>query len=206
LRGHVHPYSHCQPHHHGDGPTPVLCYQYLSKYGSNGSGNGQFDTIRGSVADAAGNNYVADLVLNRVQKFDASGNYLLQWAAAAVAMASLMPAYIVTVDPVYGNVYVTDANNSRVQVFDTNGKLPLPMGSFGTGNGQFNGISGIAVDTSGHVYVAEYNGNRVQKFDLIGTYLSQFGSAEPAAEPSMAPRASRWTPLATSTLRIPGIT
>src|SRR5207248_775371 len=93
----------------------------LSQYGSSGNGNSQFDTIRGSVSDAAGNNYVADLVLNRVQKFDASGNYLLQWGSSGSGNGQFNAAYIVTVDPVYGNVYVTDANNSGVQVFDTNG-------------------------------------------------------------------------------------
>ena len=37
-------------------------------------------------------------------------------------------------------------------------------GSYGSGNGQFNGPTGIAVDGSGNVYVADQANNRVEKF------------------------------------------
>jgi DNA-binding beta-propeller fold protein YncE len=52
----------------------------------------------------------------------------------------------------------------------------LQWGSSGTGDGQFNGPAGMAVDAGGNVYVADYGNHRVQKFSPTGTYLAQWGT------------------------------
>jgi sugar lactone lactonase YvrE len=49
-------------------------------------------------------------------------------------------------------------------------------GTTGTGNGQFQAIQGIAVDSLGSVYVSDWWAHRVQRFDSLGTYLAQWGS------------------------------
>src|SRR5258708_23333053 len=49
-------------------------------------------------------------------------------------------------------------------------------GSSGSGNGKFNTITGVVVDSSGNVYVADNGNTRVQKFTSTGTYLTQWGS------------------------------
>jgi sugar lactone lactonase YvrE len=49
-------------------------------------------------------------------------------------------------------------------------------GTKGTGNGQFEGPDGIAVDSSGNVYVTDYGINRVQKFDSTGVYITKWGN------------------------------
>ena len=50
------------------------------------------------------------------------------------------------------------------------------MGSYGEGNGQFQGPEGIAVDSSNNIYVADEGDSRVEKFGGIGNYLTQWGS------------------------------
>ena len=45
-----------------------------------------------------------------------------------------------------GNVYVADSDNNRIQKFDSNGNFITKWGSNGSGDGQFNGPIGIAVD------------------------------------------------------------
>jgi streptogramin lyase len=72
-----------------------------------------------------------------------------------------------------GNVYTT--GGSQVQKFSPDGTLLGQWGSEGSGDGQFSGASGIAVDTAGNVYVADHANNRVQKFSSDGAYLLQFG-------------------------------
>src|SRR5580765_5337043 len=52
----------------------------------------------------------------------------------------------------------------------------LQWGTPGSGNGQFNGPAGMAVDANGNVYVADYGNHRVQKFTDTGAYLTQWGT------------------------------
>ena len=47
------------------------------------------------------------------------------------------------------------------------------MGQTGTGQGQFQGIRGIATDTAGNIYVADAGNKRIQVFDGEGTFKSQ---------------------------------
>ncbi|MEZ4519617.1 MAG: hypothetical protein R3C44_23235 [Chloroflexota bacterium] len=81
-----------------------------------------------------------------------------------------------------GNVYVADTNNNRIQKFDSAGTFITKWGAnggdgtSGSGDGQFKGPYGVAVDGSGNVYVADLINNRIQKFDSTGTYLLQWGS------------------------------
>src|SRR5689334_4971451 len=49
-------------------------------------------------------------------------------------------------------------------------------GAYGSGDWQFIGPAGMAVDASGNVYVADYGNHRVQKFTPTGTYLTQWGT------------------------------
>jgi uncharacterized protein YjiK len=37
-------------------------------------------------------------------------------------------------------------------------------GSWGTGDGQFAGPEGIAIDSNGNIFIAEEYNNRIQKF------------------------------------------
>ena len=80
------------------------------------------------------------------------------------------------VDMAAVNVYVVDTTNNRVQKFDASGNFVNTWGSPGTGNGQFDIPSGIAVDNSGNVYVADTANNRVQKFDASGNFVTKWGS------------------------------
>jgi tripartite motif-containing protein 71 len=54
--------------------------------------------------------------------------------------------------------------------------LLLTWGSKGTGDGQFGGPNGIAVDHLGHVFVADTWNHRIQKFSDEGAFLQRWGS------------------------------
>ena len=51
------------------------------------------------------------------------------------------------------------------------------VGTFGSGDGQFNQPYGIAVAPDGSVYVTEDNNKRVQKFTADGTFILKWGSS-----------------------------
>jgi hypothetical protein len=64
-------------------------------------------------------------------------------------------------------VYVADFENDRVEKFSSTGSYLSQFGLFGTGNGQFEGPDGVAVDPSdGSVYVADSSNDRVEKFGV----------------------------------------
>src|SRR5262249_7905996 len=45
------------------------------------------------------------------------------------------------------------------------------------GEGQFNGLSGIAVDVAGNVYASDESNNRVQKFGPDGSFKVAWGGS-----------------------------
>ena len=50
------------------------------------------------------------------------------------------------------------------------------IGGRGNGNGKFQAITGIAVDSEGYLYVADSNLRCIQKFTMSGQLITQFGS------------------------------
>ena len=42
--------------------------------------------------------------------------------------------------------------------------ISTQFGTYGTANGQFNGVYDVAVDSSENVWVADYSNNRIQEF------------------------------------------
>ena len=65
---------------------------------------------------------------------------------------------------------------ARIQVFTADGTYQTQWGSGGSGAGQFDFPSDVAVDASGKVYVADYGNGRIQVFTANGTFLTQWGS------------------------------
>ena len=59
-------------------PAPAPAgYALITKWGSPGAANGQFDDPQSVATDPAGNVYVADTLNDRIQKFDANGAFLV---------------------------------------------------------------------------------------------------------------------------------
>jgi DNA-binding beta-propeller fold protein YncE len=89
---------------------------FLLQWGSQGSGEGQFDGPAGVAVDSSGNVYVTDFNNHRIQKFTADGEFLAQWGSQGSGEGQLFFPRGVAVDT-SGNVYVADPGNSRIQKF-----------------------------------------------------------------------------------------
>jgi tripartite motif-containing protein 71 len=101
----------------------------LTKWGTQGSGDGQFTSPEGIAVDSAGNVWVTDAVADRVQEFDSNGNFLAKFGSSGTGDGQFTSPQGITVDAA-GNVYVTDSNstNSRVQKFGEPVTTPPPGG------------------------------------------------------------------------------
>jgi len=150
-------------------------FGFLAKWGSYGTGNGQFYNPTGVTVDGSGNVYVSDTYNHRIQKLAGSGAWQATWGSLGSGNGQFYYPTGMAVDG-SGNVYVVDTYNHRIQKFNSSGVWQATWGSYGSGDGQFNYPYGVAVDGTGHVYVADTNNNRIQKFDAGGAYLAQWGS------------------------------
>jgi tripartite motif-containing protein 71 len=52
---------------------------FIAKWGSNGTGDGQFKTPHGVAIDPQNNVFVTDMDNSRVQEFNSDGVFLLKW-------------------------------------------------------------------------------------------------------------------------------
>jgi len=150
-------------------------YELVTKWGSNGTGDGQFDHPDGVAVDSSGYVYVADSMNSRIQKFTSSGDFVAKWGSEGTGDGQFNYPYGVAVDN-SGYVYVADEGNDRIQKFTSTGDFVAKWGSTGTGDGQFNQPYGVAADSRGNVYVADAANDRIQKFNSSGDFVLKWGS------------------------------
>ena len=86
---------------------------FLTKWGREGAGPGQFKAPWGIACDALGNVYVVDTGNHRIQKFDGNGTFLCAWGNRGKSEGQLNFPYGIAVDR-EGCVYVVDSGNNRV--------------------------------------------------------------------------------------------
>jgi streptogramin lyase len=158
---------------------PVSGYKFVTKWGTQGSGNNQLGQVYGITSGPTGSIYVAERDNNRIKEFTSSGTYVNQWGSYGSNNGQFKTPQGVTTDQA-GNIYVADAGNFRVQKFTSNGTYIAQWGSGGSGNGQFGNLKDIAIDSSGNIYTLEVGlassiGARVQKFTSSGAYVTQWG-------------------------------
>jgi len=74
-----------------------------------------------------------------------------------------------------GEMYIAEGNTHTVRIFDLQARLLGTFGSYGNGDGQFNGARSLVLHPDGFVYVGD-NRQRVQKFTLDGVHVKTFWS------------------------------
>ena len=143
-------------------------YTFSHKWGSGGSGDGQFDRPSGIALDAYGYVYVSDFGRHRVQKFDSDGNFICKWGSEGTGEGQFKCPRGVAIDS-EGYLYVVEYMGHRVQKFTGNGIYLTQWGTQGSGDGQFSGPFGLAVDSEDNVFVADTQNHRVQVFGESAT-------------------------------------
>ncbi len=149
--------------------------KFVSKWGSIGTGDGQFNQPWGIAVNGTGHVYITDAENDRVQVFTATGQFVNTWGSTGTGDGRFSyPAGIVV--NATGYVYVVDYENNRVQVFTATGQFVTKWGSYGAANGQFDQPHSILINDSGYVYVSDIWNERVQIFTSTGQFVGKWGS------------------------------
>ncbi len=126
------------------------------------------------VAVALGRNgriYLADSFLAKVFFLSPDGEL-----RGTIPKAYLRRPAGIAYDAVRDRLYVVDSAAHRVSIFTGDGRPVGVFGARGTGNGEFNFPTHVAVDREGTIYVTDSLGFRVQFFSPEGKFAGKFGT------------------------------
>ena len=142
---------------------------FITSIGTRGKGHGQFEAPNGIAIDHAGNIYVAEIGSKHcVQKLGPDGTFIAEWAPG------LYGPRRIAIGP-DDSIYVVDSGGNRIVKFSPHGQVLASWGSEGNGDGQFKGLSSVAVNpTTRKVYVADPLNRRIQVFDSDGKFLTKW--------------------------------
>ena len=143
--------------------------QLIRKFGSNGTGNGQFCNPSGVAFDANNHLYVVDNSNHRVQSFDITGTYLFQFGTQGLGNGQLHSPVGITVHN--SQLYISDNNNHRISVFQLDGQFSRIFGS-----GHLKYPHYTAVSSNNQLLVANNGHHCISIFTLDGNYVGKLGT------------------------------
>ncbi|RMG47190.1 MAG: 6-bladed beta-propeller [Acidobacteria bacterium] len=118
--------------------------------------------------------YVSDVDLDRVVVYGPDREILMVLGSRE-KLAN--PAGI-ALDAARGRLYVADSHRHALFIYSTaDGTLLETWGRRGTGDGEFNFPTNVALDRQGRVYVVDTGNFRVQVFAPDGSFVRKFGRA-----------------------------
>ena len=146
-------------------------YKYLRQIGKPSHKHeqtdpGTFSLPEAVAVDADGNVYVTDTFNDRVEIFDAEGNFISMFGKIGDAPADFERPKGIAVDG-DGHIWVVDAGPNQIKVFNQSGRLLIYFGGQGYYPGQFMGPWGITIDKFNLVLVSETFPGRVQMFRYV---------------------------------------
>ena len=128
---------------------------------------GLFSLPTNVAVDRDGNVYVTDTLNNRVEIFDADGNFISTFGKNGDGPGYFARPKGIAIDT-DGHIWVVDAMQQRVQVFNNEGSLLIYFGELGGYPGQFQDPYEIAIDNkTNRVITSEQYQGRVQMFRYV---------------------------------------
>ena len=147
----------------------------LRSFGSQGSGQGQFNISHGVAVDDDGNILVVDGNNYRIQKFTPDGKFITTVGKKGNNPLKFNDVTGIAIHPLNKKAYIVDCSNHRLQILNSDLTFSSSFGSYGSGNGQLSYPWDVAFDSTGNVFVADTQNHRIQVFTAEGEFLRKFG-------------------------------
>ncbi len=147
---------------------------FTAKFGSEGSGKGQFNHPLDVALDAAGDIWVDDNNNDRIEKFSSAGTFIAEYGSKGSGNDQFSNPWALAINQSSGNVYVADAGNNRIEELNSSGEFVRIFGTEGAG--KLEEPEGVTVDSSGDVWVSDSDHNRIVEFSSTGVFMREFGS------------------------------
>jgi tripartite motif-containing protein 71 len=169
---------------------------FASTIGSYGSGNDQLSLPADTAVDAGGNLWTADSGNDRVEEFSPEGAFIAAYGTKGTGVSQFSNPGGIAVNQTTGNVYVADSSNNRIEELSSEGKFvavfgfgvsngkaefetctsSCQAGISGTGSGQFNTPTGVAIGAAGGIWVVDHGNNRVEQFSSGNSFTAAYGT------------------------------
>jgi sugar lactone lactonase YvrE len=121
------------------------------------------------VVDSQGDVFVLDPPADSVVRFTADGQLVARYRGEL----GLFRPRGIGIDR-FDRLYIADTGSSRVVIMSRDGDLLAVWGGSGTGPGQFDQPTDVAVGGEGQVYVVDTFNQRIQWLDADGAYLGEW--------------------------------
>jgi DNA-binding beta-propeller fold protein YncE len=132
--------------------------EFVRKWGTKGTGDGQFNLVHDVAVDTQGRVYVADRLNERIQVFNDHGKFLTQWPG----IGSPWGIYYIAKEQA---IYMCDGKYNRILKLNLEGQVLGVLSSWGKAPGKVDYVHSIAVDPAdSSIYTAEIKNWRVQKW------------------------------------------
>lgn len=160
----------------------------------------------GAVVDSQGNIYITDQSNHKIRKIDTNGIVStfagtgtagFQDGAASEAKFFYPAGMAIDADD---NLYIADYSNHKIRVITPAGVVSTYAGTIAgnvDGNlatAQFNGPTGVCLDSQGNLYVADYGNHKIRKVDTSGMITTFAGNGTAGATDGTATAATFYYP------------
>lgn len=148
---------------------------YSSQFGSEGSGNGQFEHPADVAVAPDGDLWVLDAYNDRVEEFNDKEEYLRQFGSSGSGDGQLSSPKALAMDA-SGNLWVLDSGNERVEEFNDEGSYLAQFALKIPGEGYLRRPEGIAIDSHGDIWISDSARGHLAVFKSNGEYIKTVSS------------------------------
>lgn len=159
---------------------------YRLKWGESGRDLGQYDnpTALTLFRDTFGVSTLvfADTNNHHIRSYTWNGMFIDKWGEEGAGPGEFLFPKGIAINS-RGDVVIADSGNHRIQVTtgsadslsELPGKFRFTFGKRGSGPGDFEDPTGVALDREDNIYVADSGNHRIQKFDARGQWVAAWG-------------------------------